>query len=88
MAIDWQASWAALRELDGDAWDRESERLEELWKAEYHTAFIDHATSRRWSRDNAEVWASEIADEALNERGGDPVEAARADVLRCEREAT
>jgi hypothetical protein len=32
---DWPAAWAALALLDGDAWDDEIDRLDELWKTEY-----------------------------------------------------
>ena len=85
---DWPARWAALHALDGDAWDQESERLDQLWKAEYAQAFVEYALSRRgWTRENAEVWASEIVDEALLYHAGDPVKAAQADVVACEQEA-
>ena len=85
--MDWTTAWNALGDLDGDDWDRESERLDALWRAYYQSAFVAFALSRPgWTPENAEVWAGEIVDEALIELGGDPVQAARTDVLRCEQE--
>ena len=87
---DWPAAWAALSGMDGDAWDAESERLNALWRAEYVGAFVAEAVSRKWSRENAEAWAAQIADDALEfqvVRSADPSGAARNDVIECEREA-
>jgi hypothetical protein len=84
---DWSARWAALSELDGEAWDRESEQLDELWRREYREAFVGYALSRRgWTRENAEVWAAELANMALLYHAGDPARAAQADVIVCEQE--
>jgi hypothetical protein len=85
---NWPAAWARLRELAGDAWDAEAERLDRLWKTAYQEAFLAYALNRRgWDRKNAAVWASEIVDAALIELGGDPEAAARQDVLACELES-
>lgn len=87
---DWPAAWAHLRTLDGDVWDDESDRLDALWCAEYKAAFVAHAMTRNWKREDAEVWASEIADEALNEARGDdatPTTVAQNDVFECEQES-
>jgi hypothetical protein len=84
---DWPAAWAALAALDDDdAWDDEADRLDGLWKAEYKAAFVDHALTRPgWTRQNAEVWASEIAADALYAgRDLSPKEVAEADVIQCE----
>ena len=84
---DWPAAWAALAVMDGDEWDAEIDRLNALWKAEYVNAFVAFAVSRKWVYGNAETWASEIADEALDDaRGSDPAGAAHADVIVCELE--
>ena len=85
---DWPAAWAALSGMDGDEWDAESERLGALWKAEYVGAFVAEAVSRNWTRENAEIWAAELAAQALDDmRGYDPADAARHDVEECELEA-
>jgi len=84
---DWPAAWDALRALDDEAWDRESERLDAVWKCEHRAACVAFALSRAaWRREDAEVWAAEIADEALIELGGDPRAAAQKDVNACQRE--
>ena len=85
---DWPAAWAALSVMDGDEWDAESERLNALWKAEYVAGFVAYAVSRKWTREDAKIWAGEIADEALHYVSGtDPVDIARHDVVECELEA-
>ena len=87
---NWPAAWAAMRELDGGAWDTEREWLDALWCAEYVAAFVAFALTRNWTRENAEEWAYGIAYEALNAACGFdlyPAEAARADVVECERDA-
>ena len=86
MAVDWSIAWSDLRELDGDAWDTEWERLRDLWRAQYLKEFVDYALGRSWDRENAEVWSDEIVDDALVECQGDPVEVARKDVHACELE--
>jgi len=88
-AIDWRSSWAALREMDGDEWDTECARLDSLWKGEYRQAFVAYALSRNgWTRENAQVWADEIVDDALIAHALEPSAAARADVEMCEAEAS
>ena len=66
----WPAAWAALAELDDDAWD--TDRLNERWKQEYRDAFVSFAMSRNWDRENPEVWCDEIVGDALMaSRGAD-----------------
>jgi hypothetical protein len=99
---DWTAAWAALVDLDGEAWgDDESERIEALWLDCYRTAFVEHAVERGWSATNAADWACEIGWMALIERGAaataaragieinqeyDPAKAAHKDVIKTEKE--
>jgi hypothetical protein len=86
---DWPALWAALRELDGDEWDAESERLDALWTDAYQRAFVAYAITRPgWERENAEIWASETVDDALIALAGDPVAAAMLDVEQAEEETS
>jgi hypothetical protein len=87
---DWSALRSALAEMDGAAWDEESERLDDLWKAEYKAAFVAHAlTHPGWNRENAEAWADDIVDDALASCRSNctPGEVAQVDVLECEMEA-
>ena len=85
---DWPAACAALAGLDGGEWDAESARLETLWKAKYVGAFVAEAVSRKWSRENAEAWAAQIANEALLIAfESEPAVVARGDVVECELEA-
>ena len=87
-STDWPAAWAALSGMDGDQWDAEIDRLNAMWKTEYVGAFVAYAVSREWTRENAETWAVEIADDALDDaRGSDPSAMARADVIECEWDA-
>ena len=84
----WPAAWAALAQLDGDAWD--TDRLDERWKQEYRDAFMSFAMSRNWDRENAEVWCDGIVGDALMAcRGADvtPTAAGKADVRECEWES-
>lgn len=88
---DWPAAAFALAKMDGAERDKESARLNTLWKAEYIAAFVAYAVSRKsrkWTRENAKTWAAQIVDDALNYGdGADPLKVARGDVLECEREA-
>jgi hypothetical protein len=85
---DWPALWAPLSELDGDAWDDEIDRLDGLWKSKYRAALIAHAAKRKWSRQDAEGWSSEIVADALSACRGQlditPKECAEVDVIECE----
>ena len=84
---NWPARRAAIVAANDDEWDRLSDAYETDWKAAYTAEFVRFAVSRNWSRENAEVWSSEIADEALNEARGsdaDPVNVAQSDVAECE----
>ena len=87
---NWPAAWAAMRELDGGAWDTEREWLDALWCAEYVAAFVAFALTRNWTRENAEEWAHAISGDAvIDTRGGNdgPAAVARIDVVECERDA-
>lgn len=85
---DWPSLWSALAQLDGDAWDAESDRLDALWLAEYEQAFVGRALTRGWARGDAEVWADAIAGDAMLARGREsPAEVAGEDVRECEMEA-
>ena len=86
---DWPALRLALSDMDGDAWDNESERLDDLWKAEYKAAFVAYALTRhRWDRENADAWADDIVGDAIVScRNCDPAGVAQVDVLECEMEA-
>ena len=82
---EWPAAWAALADMDGYQWDAEDARLTTLWKAGYVGAFVAYAVSRKWTRENAETRAAEIADDALHYGfDADPADAACDDVIECE----
>ena len=60
------------------------------WRRRYEQAFVRDALNRPgWTRENAEVWASEISDDAAAScwPHQSPEEVAPADVLECEKES-
>ena len=76
-------------EHDPGEWKRLSEAYDRDWIAAYTTAFIEFAMSRGWTRQDAESWADDLADEALvaSSPGKDcPQSLAHAHVLGCEAE--
>jgi hypothetical protein len=85
MSIDWSAAWKHLMTLDDEEWDTESERLEDLWRAEYTTAFVAFATARGWAEENARDFASDLVTEAVHDdRDRKPKEVAEEDVQEVE----
>ena len=85
---EWQSAWTRAANLDGADWDAEIERLEALWGKQYRRTFINHATSRKWTKRNATLWADSYIGEALMEHRNrlSPHDAAIYDVLEGERE--
>lgn len=57
------------------------------WKARYAMEFVRFAVSRGWSREDAETWPVNIADDAFMLGDACPIRAAQNDVPYCEDEA-
>jgi hypothetical protein len=86
---DWQARSSAVREAEGDEWDRLSDAYDLDWKAAYCAEFRRFAVERGWTQDNIESgWLDSMPDEALIAYGGrsgfSPQTAAQDDVKECE----
>jgi hypothetical protein len=83
---EWDAAWAALREMNDDAWDAESGRLDVLWLEEYRAEFVRYALTRRgWTVEDARDWAANSdLDARIENRGRDPVHVAQKEVAACE----
>ena len=89
-STDWKRRLAAVTAADGDEWERLSDAYDADWRAAYCVAFRRFAAERGWSQEDIESgWLDDLPFTALGayERGSDPADAARQDVLECEREA-
>ena len=87
---DWALRHSEIAKSDGPTWDRLSQEFDADWRRAYAQAFVDIAVSRKWSREAAESWPSNIVDDALTSAyvyDFCPIKAAKADVIACELES-